>query len=246
MPDLGALARYDINSPSALPRSMAHETTGNEQLSPCSPFEEFTTVRDLYVTSISVKKANPTGKRHMYFIAGVYGQQSLLDSLRVAVRKVKYQFALFSFVIDLSATLKRIETPTSHSVDYIIHFVSNPLAAIAELAASSSWTQIDSVLPQPFAPANQTALQHALVHWVAINSLLETVADDRIRVEDLTNESLSGRANVLLSLHAQDREGVVLSQLPTTLTWDVLYTEDARVAIIACATARRYGYPCPL
>ncbi len=203
-------------------------------------------MRDLYVTSISIKKANPTGKRHMYFIAGVYGQQSLLDSLRVAVRKVKYQFTHFSFFIDLSATLKRIETPTSHSVDYIIHFVSNPLATIAELAASSSWTHIDSVLPQPFAPANQTALQHALVHWVAVNSLLETVADDRIRVEDLTNASLGGRAKVLLSLHAQDIEEVVRSQIPTILTWDVLYAEYARVAMMACATARRYGYTCPL
>ncbi len=245
MPDLDALASYDINGPSVLPSSFRNQTTGNERLSPCSPFDEFTTVRDLYVTSISVKKANPTGKRPMYVIAGVYGQQSLLDSLRVAMRKVKYQLTQFSFVIDLSATLRRTETPISHSVDYIIHFVSNPLAAIAELAASSSWTQMDAVLPQPFAPANQTALQHALVHWVAVNSLLETIAD-RIRVEDLTNESLSGRANVLLSLHAQDREGVVLSQLPTTLTWDVLYAEDARVAMMACTTARRYGYPCPL
>jgi hypothetical protein len=123
----------------------------------------------------------------------------------------------------------------------VIHLVSHPLASIEALSRLSR-VDLDELLPQPFAAANQTALHHAMVHWVAVNSLLEMFADTRVRIEDLGGDDMPGIASLLLKISAAERQRISTSQPHPSLTWKDLRDEDSDLAALVCRTGVRYGY----
>jgi hypothetical protein len=61
--------------------------------------------------------------------------------------------------------LKHASVSNVEEFDSVIHLVSHPLASIEALSRLSR-VDLDELLPQPFAAANQTALHHAMVHWL--------------------------------------------------------------------------------
>jgi hypothetical protein len=125
----------------------------------------------------------------------------------------------------------------------VIHLVSHPLASIEALSRLSR-VDLDELLPQPFAAVSQSALHHAMVHWVAVNSLLEMFADTRVRIEDLGGDDMPGNASLLLKISAVERQHLATSQPNPSLTWKDLRDEDSDLAALVCRTGVRYGYDC--
>jgi hypothetical protein len=125
----------------------------------------------------------------------------------------------------------------------VIHLVSHPLASIEALSRLLQ-VDLDKLFPQSFAPVNQTALHHAMVHWVAINSLLEMFADTRVRIEDLGGDHMPGIAFLLLKISAVERQHIAASQSRPSLIWKDLCDEDSDFAALVCRTGVRYGYDC--
>ncbi len=125
----------------------------------------------------------------------------------------------------------------------MIHLVSHPLASIDALSRLSRF-DLDQLVPQPFAAVNQTALHYAMVHWVAVISLLEMFADTRVRIEDLGGDDMPGNASLLLKISAVERQHIATFQSRPSLTWKDLRDEDSDLAALVCRTGVRYGYDC--
>ncbi len=80
-----------------------------------------------------------------------------------------------------------------------------------------------------------------MVHWVAVNSLLEMFADTRVRIEDLGGDSMPTIASLLLKTSRVEHHHIAASQ---SLTWKDLRDEDSDLAALVCRTGVRYGYAC--
>jgi hypothetical protein len=147
--------------------------------------------------------------------------------------------------VEFNATLalKHASVNNIEPFDSVIHLVSHPLARIEALSRLPRF-DLDELLPQSFAPVNQTALHHAMVHWVAVNSLLEMFADTRVRVEDLGGYGMPGIASLLLKISPVERHHIAASQSRPSLTWKDLRDEDSDLAALVCRTGVRYGYDC--
>ena len=103
--------------------------------------------------------------------------------------------------VEFNATLalKHASVSNIEPFDSVIHLVSHPLTSIEALSRLSR-VDLDELLPQPFAAVNQTALHHAMVHWVAVNSLLEMFVDTRVCIEDLGGDDIPGNISLLLKI----------------------------------------------
>ncbi len=139
--------------------------------------------------------------------------------------------------------LKHATVSNVEPFDSVIHLVSHPLASIEALSRLSQ-VDLDELLPHPFAAVNQTALHHAMVHWVAVNSLLEMFVDTRVCIEDLGGDSMPGNASLLLKISAVARQHIAFSQSRPSLAWKDLRDEDSDLAALVCRTGVRYGYDC--
>ncbi len=146
-------------------------------------------------------------------------------------------------VFNVTLALKHPDVSNIEPFDAVIHLVSHPLVGIEALAKLPRHL-LDSLLPQPFAAANQTALHRAMVHWVALNSLLEMISDTRIRVEDLGGAVKDGVASFLLNISVFDRKTIGSSLPSPTISWKDLQAEDNDLAALVCRTGMRYGYNC--
>ncbi len=155
--------------------------------------------------------------------------------------KALYAATQVEFIATLA--LKHAAVNNVEPFDSVIHLVSRPLASIEALSRLSR-VDLDELLPQPLAAANQTALHHAMVHWVAVNSLLEMFADTRVRIEDLGGDGMPGIASLLLKISAVERQHIAASQSRPSLTWKDLRDEDSDLAALVCRTGVRYGYDC--
>ncbi len=83
-----------------------------------------------------------------------------------------------------------------------------------------------------------------MVHWIAVNSLLEMFADTRVRIEDLGGDSMPGIASLLLKISAVERQHIATSQSRASLAWKDLRDEDSDLAALVCRTGVRYVYDC--
>jgi hypothetical protein len=83
-----------------------------------------------------------------------------------------------------------------------------------------------------------------MVHWVAVNSLVEMFADTRVCIEGLGGDSLPRIASLLLKISAVERQRIATSQSRLSLTWKDLRDEDSDLAALVCRTGVRYGYDC--
>ncbi len=159
---------------------------------------------------------------------------------------VKHYKALHAAThVEFSAALalKHATVSNVEPFDSVIHLVSHPLASIEALSRLSR-VDLDELLPQPFAAANQSALHHAMVHSVAVNSLLEMFADTRVHIEDLGGDDMPGIVSLLLKISAVERQHIAFSQSRLSLTWKDLRDEDSDLAALVCRTGVRYGYDC--
>ncbi len=208
----------------------------------CSATSLFTTPRDLLCSTTAFKHTSfavAHTATHRSLVTGTQAQAHILTQLHAL-----YSAKQKGRIVHFNATLALKHTSVSHvePFDTIIHLVSHPLASIESLSKVSPH-ELDELLPQSFAAANQTALHRAMVHWVAVNSLLEMFADTRVRVEDL-GADIPQTAAFLLDISAADRQTIASSQPRPSLTWKDLRDEDSDLAALVCRTGERYGYEC--
>jgi hypothetical protein len=83
-----------------------------------------------------------------------------------------------------------------------------------------------------------------MVHRVAVNSLLEMLADTRVCIEGLGGDDIPGIASLLLKTSAVERHHIAASQSRPSLTWKDLRDEVSDLAALVCRTGVRYGYDC--
>lgn len=175
-----------------------------------------------------------------YLVTGTLGEAGVLGQLAKTPISGRARAAV---VFNASLAIQHAGINMQESFDAVIHLVSDPRISIEALSRLPR-SKLEQMLPQPFAPANQTALHRAMVHWVTINTLLELFADARLRVSDLDSSQMPGLANVLLDIGATERRRIARSQASPVLTWADMHASDPELSAVVCRTGMRYGFVC--
>ena len=176
----------------------------------CKSTVSFNTTVDLLWNATSLKRTS-LSKRDEYrrdvLVTGTLAEAASLSKL---AKNYKALHVATHAEFNATLALKHASVSNVEPFDSVIHLVSHPLASIEALAKLPR-VDLDELLPQPFVAANQSALHHAMVHWVAVNSLLEMLADTRVPIEDLGGDSMPGIAYLLLKISAVERQHIAAS-----------------------------------
>jgi hypothetical protein len=157
------------------------------------------TTHKLLLNAASLKRLSSGGEARSlprYLVTSTFTETASLSRL---AKHYKALHAAAHVEFNATLALKHASASNVEPFDSVIHLVSHPVVSIEALSRLSR-VDLDQLLPQPFAAANQTALHYATVHWVAVNSLLEIFADTRVCIEDLGGDDIPGNISLLLKI----------------------------------------------
>ena len=134
-----------------------------EKAGQCKAKTTFNTTLDLLWSAISFRRnASAAGAPSMqrYLVTGTLGEAGVLGQLAKTPISGRARAAV---VFNASLAIQHDGIDMQESFDAVILLVSDPRISIEALSRLPR-SKLAQMLPQPFAPANQTALRRAMVH----------------------------------------------------------------------------------